>query len=237
MTFKQLVLRLIQEAAISGTLTTVVGQTGEFKRAVDWVNSAFEELQTAQTNWTWMRSSVLEGGGVSFATVAGQAVYPLGTIAGTVGVAADNFGSWIRTTFRGKTTTVGVSDELFLDWVPYDVWRDAYAYGTQQLVQTRQVAIAIAPDNAICLGPYPNALYTITGDYYRAPSLMALDADVPTGLPTQFHMAIVYKALEYYGGYEGAPEALTRGQNNYRRLYRKLSNMRLPEITAGQPLA
>ena len=47
--------------------------------------------------------------------------------------------------------------------------------------------------------------YTITGDYFRSPTEMVADGDLPTGLPAQFHMAIVYLAMTYYAGYEAAP--------------------------------
>jgi hypothetical protein len=39
----------------------------------------------------------------------------------------------------------------------------------------------------------------------------------PTGLPVQFHMAVVYGAMMYYGAYESAQEVYVEGQNSYRR--------------------
>jgi hypothetical protein len=79
-----------------------------------------------------MRSSNILGAGASFVTVAGQASYPLGTGAGTVGIAVDSFGKWDRETFRCYTTTVGTNDEQFLDDIPFDVWRDAYMLGAMR---------------------------------------------------------------------------------------------------------
>jgi hypothetical protein len=71
--------------------------------------------------------------------------YPLGTGAGTVGIAVDSFGKWDRDTFRCYTTTVGTNDEQFLDEVPFDVWRDAYMLGAMRSVQTRPVVVAVGP--------------------------------------------------------------------------------------------
>lgn len=243
-TYLDLCQRLCLECAISGTMTTAENQTGEFQRVAVWIQQAWSELQNERQNWTFMRSSYLlrsasrPDEGVSFATVTGQAVYPLGTGAGTVGVEADNFMDWIPTSFRNNTTGNGGQDEIFLDWVSYDTWRDAYAFGAQRQVQTRNVAIAVGPDNSICLGPYPINLYTLTGDYYRAPSTLVNDDDTPLYLPKQFMMAIVYKAMrDSYGGYENAADVIARGARGYRGMLRQLSNLRGGIITAGRTLA
>lgn len=238
MTFLQLCQRLILECAISGSMTTTVNQTGEFLRVTTWINQAWIDLQDERTTWDFMRSSQLNGGGVSFATVAGQAVYPLGTGAGTVGVAATSFDRWVPRSFRDQTTAVGVGDQIPLAWIGYDAWRDGYSMGAQQSVTTRPVAIAVGPNNEICVGPWPTATYTLTGDYYRAPAQMTADADTPTGLPAQYHMAIVWRAMrDAYGLYEGAPEVLTRATSNYRRMDRSLAARRGGTVTAGRALA
>lgn len=74
MTYLELCQRMILECAISGTMTTTVNQTGEFLRVTTWVNQAWIDIQTERQTWDFMRSSQLNSGGVSFATVAGQAV-------------------------------------------------------------------------------------------------------------------------------------------------------------------
>lgn len=160
MNLLDLVNRLALECAVSGApYTTVVGATGEQARLVTWIQQGYQDLQNELPTWMFLRSSTFltggAGSGVSFATIAGQAVYPLGTGAGTVGVTAANFASWVPYSFRDQTTTSGVQDQIFLDWVSYDVWRDAYSYGAQQTVETRPVAIAVGPNNSICVGPWP----------------------------------------------------------------------------------
>ena len=237
MNFLQLGQRLALEAGVSGTLSTMQNQTGSLGRLVTWINGAWQELQTEHDDWDWMRSSNLLGGGVSFATVAAQAAYPLGSAAGTTGVPVANFGKWIRDSFRNYTTSVGVSNEMFMDWVPYDTWRDAYMLGAMRLVQTRPVAFAIGPDKSICLGPPPNALYTVTGDYYVAPTSMVQDTDVPALPDAHFHMAIVYKAMMMYAGYESASEVYQRGDKGYKELLMELEAKRSPEMSFGGTLA
>lgn len=219
-------------------MTTTVSQTGEFLRVTTWVNQAWIDIQDERTTWEFMRSSQLNSGGVSFVTVSGQAIYPLGTGAGTVGVAEANFDSWVVRSFRDQTTASGVQDQIPLSWISYDAWRDSYAMGSLQSVTTRPVVIAVAPNNAICVGPYPTAAYTLTGDYYRAPAQMTADADTPTNLPAQYQMMIVWRAMrDAYGFYEAAPEILSRATNNYRRMNRSFGNRRGGQITLGRALA
>lgn len=231
MNFLQLVNRGIVECGVSGgPLTTTAGQSGSIQRVINWIGDSFTEIQTEHDDWNWMRSSNLLGLGASFVTVAGQASYPLGTTAGTVGIAVDSFGKWDRDTFRCYTTLAGTNDEQFLDDVPYDVWRDAYMLGAMRGVQTRPVAMAVGPDQSVNVGPPSNGLYTITADYFTAPTVMTADIDVPTGLPLRFHMLIVYKTKIKYASYESAPEVFSSGTSEYNLMFAQLENARLPEM-------
>lgn len=218
-------------------MTSVVNQTGEFQRVTTWINQSYTEMQTQFFNWDFLRSSQLEGGGVSFQTIAGQPIYELGTGPGTVGVAADSFGSWVKGSFRDQTTTSGVSDQYMLEWISYDAWRDAYSFGAQQTVETRPVVIAVSPENAICVGPWPTSAYTLTGDYWAAPTVLAANTDEPSNIQVQWQMAIVYQAMIYYGMYESAPDVVARGERGYRKLTRQFANLRIPMISAGRTLA
>jgi hypothetical protein len=237
--------------AIQTALPTVVGASGSVGRVVNWVNDSFTDIQMDHDDWDWMRSSNILGAGVSFQTVAGQASYPLGLNvsdfggdfggdfagAGAVGVAVDQFGKWDRETFRCFTTQVGFLDEMWLDDIPFDAWRNYYMYGAQRRVKTRPVVIAVGPDQSLNLGPPPNGNYTITGDYFVAPSEMVADTDIPLGLPTRFHMLIVYRAMMKYAGYESAPEVYQRGSEENAGMYAQLQAVRAPSIQFGGALA
>ena len=50
-------------------------------------------------------------------------------------------------------------------------------------------------------------------------------------------MIVVYRAMMYYGGYEAAPEVLSRGSEEYQRLYSRLEIDQLPTMVNGPPLA
>jgi hypothetical protein len=232
-------------------LPTVVGATGSVGRIVNWINDAWTDIQMDHDDWDWMRCSNILGQGVSFPTVAGQPSYPLGLNSsdftsdftsdfnnpGAVGVDVDSFGKWDRETFRCFTTSVGFLNETYLDEIPFDRWRDAYMFGAQRSVQTRPYVIAVGPDQSLCLGPPPNGLYTITGDYFVAPSEMVNDTDVPLGLPTRFHMLIVYRTMMKYAGYESAPEVYQRGSEENSGMYAQLQAVRAPRMSFGGALA
>lgn len=239
MNFLQLGQRLSVECgAANVSLTTMQNLTGEAARFYNWVGTAWIELQTLHDDWEWMRSSALNSGGVSFVPLSGVPVCPLGTGAGTVGLLATNFGGkWVKDSFRNYTTSVGFIDEIFIQEVSYDWWRDAIMYGAMRNVRTRPHIFAIAPDKSICVGPPSNGLYTVTGDYYAAPSSMSADIDTPTGLPNQYHMSIVYKAMVYYGYYEAAPEVKERGQDGWDEILTQLERQYGPRAHMAGALA
>ena len=239
--------------AIQTALPTTVGATGSLGRIVNWINDAWTDIQMDSDEWDWMRSSSILGGGIAFQTIAGQASYPLGAgVAdftadftsdffsasdGTNGVPEGSFGKWDRDTFRCQTTAIGYRDEMFLDEIPYDAWRDSYMFGAMRSVQTRPVVIAVGPNQSLCLGPPPNGNYTITGDFWVAPTEMATDTDVPLGLPTRFHMLIVYRTRLKYAGYESAPEVYQRMSEENAGMYAQLMAARAPRIAWGGALA
>lgn len=237
MNYLQLCQRAGVECGISGTITSVTGNTGSAQRIVNWVGDGWNELQTKYDDWTWMRSTNIYDEGISFVTVAGQFRYPLGTGAGTVGVERADFTKWDRDSFRVETTSQGFLDETFLDYITFDAWRNSYMLGAMRQVQTRPVAIAIGPDQSLALGPPPDGTYTVTGDYFVMPSVMTTDTDEPTGLPAQYHMLIVYKAMQKYALYESAPEVLAASKAGWDPMMGQLEAVRGPDIMFAGALA
>lgn len=242
MNFLSLAQRAAVECGVSGTLTTTANQIGSLGRIVNWVGDSWNELQTEHDDWDWMRASSILGSGVSFAPASGQFTTPLGTGPGQVGIAVDSFGKWDCETFRCYTTSVFAAsgfplDETFLDDIPFDTWRDSYMLGAMRSVTTRPYVVAVGPDQSLNLGPPPNGLYTITGDYWMAPSLMAADTDLPAGLPTRWHMVIVYRAMKKYGFYEAAADVLQRAEAEFGAMDRQLLAARLPAMGFGGSLA
>lgn len=227
MNFLQLSQRLARETGVAGAgPSTVIGQTGEAGRLVNWVADAWNDIQTTHQDWEWLRASV------SFVTMAGQARYT----PTQCGITAGTFGMWARNTFRNYDTAAGVSSEIEMDFTHYEDWRQSYDLGALKLARTRPIEVTVTPAKEIALGPYPAAGYTITGDYYTAPVILSLDADTPA-MPAQFHMAIVWKAMMSYGAFESASEVYARGELEFGKFMMRMTADRLPEITMAGALA
>ena len=309
MNFLQLVQRLRSETKATGTtVTSVLNQSGEYARLVNWINDAWLDIQSAHTDWGWMRTSVtfptvtgrpvntlaqigitnfgqwerdsfrnyanptvaitIASPGVvtltNHALVAGDTFIPFTTgvlptgltsgttyyvlapTANTFTVAATSGGAAINTTgsqsgthtmsSNNTSVYIGLASEVFMDYCDYDLWRNRYQYGSLRQTQTRPIEMTITPDKSIGLGPFPIQGYTVAGDYFTVPAYMAANGDIPA-LPTQFHMAIVYKAMVSYGNYEEDGFVIARAEKELKTFMRRLSSTRLPEVTVCGAIA
>lgn len=225
MNFLQLVKRLCRECGVStDNLTTVVGQTGEALRMVDWVNSAYSDVLLTHQDWGFLRAST------SFTTTGGQATYTPAQ-AGT-----SNFGLWVRDSFRNYPTATGTDAEIEMEFIGYDLWRHRYQLGSARTATSQPAEFTITPAKAIGLGPVPAAGYTVTADYFTKPVALSADADAHV-IPTQYEEIIVYRAMMLYGGFEAASETYDRGRQEFSRLMHALENDYLPDFETAEPLA
>lgn len=222
MTFLQLAQKLRQECGVSGNgPVTVVGQVGEYKRLVDWIADAWEEIQGLHPDWKFLRTST------SWTTTLDQYAYtPL-----QCGIAAGTFGSWVRHEMRQYSTAVGLASEMPVGYMPYEQWRRQYNLGALRNQRSMPMRYAVAPDQSLVLGPTPLAGYTVTGDYYRAPIILSANADVPALPPGFSHMLIVYAAMMKYAAYESSAEVYAEGERGYTPLLCRLEVGQLEEIT------
>lgn|SRR5574340_323564 len=228
MNFLQLVQRLHSDCGGTGTgPTTVVGQTGEFARLVNWTNAAWMDIQQAHQDWNWLRTSL-----TPFATVAGQTTYS----PTAAPMSLTDFGAWDRDSFRVYETASGISSETPLTYRPYDLWRDTYLIGALRSTTSRPDVVTVCPDNSLGFGPITAAGYSIVGDYFKLPTEMSANADIPI-LPTQYHLAIVYRAMMFYGRYYGAPEVYQAGELEFTKMMRRMTNDRMPDVLLGGALA
>jgi hypothetical protein len=224
MTFLQICQRLRQEAGVSGTgPASVLSQTGEMKRIVDWVNTAWEDIQLSRTNWNWMRADF------SFDTTLDDYDYT----AAEAGITT-RFSQWDTDTIKSFRTSVGVSNEFELGELLYSRYRSIYLVGPQP--SGTPICFSLAPDRKLLLGPKPDGVFTVSGQYWKTPQVLAVDADEPE-MPAEFHMLIVWKALEMYGYYEAASECVGRGQKYGNRYMNRLELNQLPDVMMAEPLA
>lgn len=226
MDFLALVNRTRVECGVSGpTLSTLSNLTGESARIKDWVNEAWMDIQRAKEDWFFMRQSL------QFNTVAQQRFYS----AADAGLSS--FSNWKRDSFRASSVGANYGDEQLLNYMDFQVYRNLYWYASMRTTYQRPVVITIDPQKNLGFGAAPDQAYVIVGEYYTNPALMEEDTDVPGLLPDRFHMAIVYRAMIYYAGFESAPEVFSRGQMEFQRIMNRIDIDQLPTMISGAPLA
>jgi hypothetical protein len=225
MNLLQLVNQARVECGVSGpTLTTTVNQSGESGRMVAWVVQAWTDIQTSKEDWLFMRNSF------DFNTTANVWEYSP-TAAGLT-----DFGNWKRDSFRCASDLTLYRDEQLLNYMEWTTFRNLYRYANMRNTTARPVVVSIMPNKDLAFGSTPDGIYVIDGEYYTQPVTLSADTDTPL-LPARFHMAIVYRAMMYYAGFEAAPEVMARGDFEYRRLYSRMEIDQLPTLISGPPLA
>ncbi len=223
-TLLQLVNIVRQECSSSSgaDLAGLSSVTGESLRFKNWVIRAWEEIQEMRSDWKWMRSEY------SFTTTADDGSYT-STQAGI----SSRFGFWDRTYCTTYLTATGVDDQVELCWMEYEDFRAAYLTGTQTSNRPRHFTIGDA--NELIVGPKPNSTaYTILGNYFKSPQVLSADADTPE-LPEQ-HKVIAWYAINEYGGYNVASEAIMRAQKKLSRMMPSLTAKYLPSVQMSGPL-
>ncbi len=217
MNYLELFTRAIQESGIAGAdPTTVLNQTSRRKKMVDWVQQAWVDIQLMRGDWLFMHSQF------SFDTVVATRDY----LAASYGIS--DMKLWDTGSFLIYETAKGESDQNNLGHLSYGKWREQYRARMGDRDDGRPQLITILPDNQVRFEPRPDKIYTIEGDYKRATQEFSANADVPTNLPDDFHMIIVWQALKYYAFKENAPDTLEQAEINFDALLVRLEIEQLP---------
>lgn len=202
MNFLALVNELHQEASVAGTgLATVDNVTGENARLVLWIQRAHETIQNKYFDWKFLSKD-------------------------------STFNTQTNTNIIQPPSDISIWDikRLFdsngskVEFIYYS------ALGEDSIDPTvlgKPTRFIIKNDNTLLADPYPDAIYTFSYDYFRAPLVLAADTDVPL-IPEQYHRAIVGLALMYYGNYESAPELKQQGQEMYMLYFKPLEFHQAP---------
>ena len=225
MTYLELCKRLRQEVNAAGTgPSTVLSQTGESRRFVDWIATADEDIQRLHNAWLFMVGSF------TINTVASDGSYS----ASDCVVPITDLREWKRNTFKIYSSASGVGTERKLDFIEYQDWYDIYNTGTQTSGQP--TLFTIGNDLSIKISPKPDGVYVLSGEYQKSVTTMDADADTPN-YPSEFHMAAVYRAMMKYGRYAGAQEVYQYGENEYKKIIKEMRRSQLPIVLPAGPLA
>jgi hypothetical protein len=191
MNFLQLVNQLqFESGAGNAPLTSVIGQTGETKRLVDWVRQANIRIQTMYVDWKFLRSQLEP----TFITGIGMQDY----------AAPDDLNYWNMKSF--------VLDDIDIRATEYHPIDDRFQSNTIG----RPDKVSVLDDNQLRFWPVPDGGYLVEAEYFIKPvdlDPMVVDANSQISLiPEQFHWVIVYDALRYYANYENAPEIMNQAR-------------------------
>lgn len=228
MNFLQLCTRTRREARISGSgPVSVLAQSGEMQMIVEWVQSAYEDVQNLSALWEFLRFDF------SFNTIASTATYTLAAVGLT------ELQGW-RTAdcdaISCYRATSGSADQQAIIKISWDDMRGSRLFGSSATQTGRPMEYAIKPDKSIVFWPMPDAAYTVVGEYYKRPQTLVNNTDEPL-FPQAFHMMLVWLALRYSGAYQSAPEKYLHGDNEYKSLLYGLRRDQLPKATMAGPLA
>jgi hypothetical protein len=201
-TFLELVQDLWRESGSGGPMpSTVVGQSGEALRLVQWVRRADAAIQALHTDWNFLWAQD------SFDTVAGTSLYAFPLDAGTID--EDTF-------FLDGERALEVCHYLDVKGDPRDT------------TETKPYRVTILPNRTFRLEGVPDDVYTISYDYFLAPADMALEDGAESPIPASLRKVIVGRALIQYGSYENAPDAVQAGQIMYQEWLTNLESNYLP---------
>lgn len=215
-----IVQALHQEAKLAGSAPTgVAGQTGRAADLVRWAIEAWNDIQRDRDGkWKWMRSDF------TLDTVAGTASYAY-TDCKDVGDNATiaRFRRWdldkrqpplIYLSADGKAT----EREMFVD--EWSHFRSVYRRGTHTASYPGSITTDWA-DN-LHVGPKPDAVYRVTGNYWKSNQILADDDDIPE-MPADYHFMIVYRAIVKYAYNNVSHAILARAKAEGVPLYDALS--------------
>lgn len=224
MTYLELCQMVARESGtVSGKLpTAVTSQTGRLLKVVNWVDTAWRQLQNHRSAWRWMRAEF------TGTTSAGTARYTGASFSLT------RLAEWIteEDTVTLYKQSEGVSDEGAILFLPWNMYRSQFERGEQTADRPRY--FSISPGNELCLGPKPDDAYVVRGEYRKSPQTLTDNDDIPE-MPERFHELIAWLALLLLAEHDEAQIHMSVAMRRYNMLMDDLSRDGLPqlEITAG----
>jgi hypothetical protein len=176
----------------AASLTDTTAATGVDAKVVNWVDLAWQRIQQMKLwDWMWEATTV---------TILANTAVTAGTISER---------RYIKDACRDANSSL-------LAFLPWEHFR--HAYPSTLIAAGAPSAWSIRPDKAFAVNAKPTSNAALSVERYKAPSVMALDADTPTGLPTELHMAIVWRAVMLYAGHDEAGTLYQHAKAEYEKL-------------------
>ena len=227
MNYLQLCQRLTREAGInlSGPTSTSGNDGTQFARVIDWVQTAYAEIQMLYDDWNFMHSSF------QLACGTNDGEYTYGEVTNNIPVARFDTES-----FRAYLVSAGQSTEQHMIWMHYDEFRDTFRFGSTRTAAGHPQYWTWAPNKNVLLFPLPGpSSYIVTGEYWRDVDELSIDTDEPI-FPSQYHMLIVYWALVKYAGFEESGSVYQNAQNMTNKYLSRMGRLERPTVRLGESL-
>jgi len=215
MTFLQLVQRVCRHANYKVASATT-SQSGMAEKVVEWVNLSWLEIQGLR-QWDWMYAAM------SSATTSTDT---------TDYAAPSDIGHWDLDAFKIYETSLGVSDQGFLKFKPWDEFETAHGLGTSD--SGKPSVVTIVPWNKYIRLEVPpdSSGYTIDGYYWKTPTELSGDSDEPE-TPDAFEQLIIYKTMMHVADFEESDRMMRSAITNYERIMAQVMGSELPDMRIG----
>lgn len=219
MNFVDLVENLRVECGVSGSpVVSVQNLSGELLRLKNWIGDAWQAIQLKHQDWTFLRSDF------SFVTTANKQSYT------PTDVGIPTLDAYNQKSVWMYRNAAGLADQMPLGRMEWEHFRDMYIRGVQNPM--RPIAFTVNPDKSLWLGATPDDVYTVSGECWIEPVVMAADTDTPV-MPAKFHKLVVLEAMKKYAGYEAANEVMSRAVTESARFWTQLELQQLPPVTVA----
>ena len=237
MTYLQLVKRLVQElgtelpekvTSVTNTPATSYGTTTQhINDCVTWTNQAWIELQEDQQDWDFLRK---QG---TFPLVGGQPQYDI--ILQTGMEDYDGLRPYMATLDRRYIWVTNSTSQPASRHNCYYVKPEQWfgLFGKNPPAKGLPTRYSFTSNGCILFYPYPSTdSMTAEFRYQRGVQELVEDTDTPLGLPPKYHLDIVYRAMEYYSGYDETQPQWKRAVTRKRKMENKMYIELLPEYSA-----
>lgn len=217
MDYLELVRRLQSEAGVAGpAIASVLNQTGMSAKLVDWVQESWVEIQNMRPDWEFLRNEW----GVNL-TINKQDYNVIDDL-GLLTVKRFDPNDWRIEEFT--------TDRSRMTQLDYRRWREKYGPGVMS--SGRPSELTFITNTNLRFNAIPDKVYRVTAGGWMTAEELTDNADIPT-MPADFHMAIVWKALEHYGFHESAAELITKAQRQWSKVYGQMVHLLTPPVDAG----
>lgn len=191
-----------------------------YRKIVDWVLSAHEEVQLRHNNWRFDWGTVVTplNQGVEFYQPSDVWSLPVR--------------NWDWESMYVHPTSEGVQARTWLSRLDYNTYRQTRLPS----VEGRPIYVAQAPSKELGFYPLPQAGLTFVGDYYMPPEVMVNNTDIPR-MPDEYHMAIVWRAVMFWCASEENPALYAVANQLYNNLIMKMESTEIDGPMDSETLA